>query len=162
MFMFTSMFLLHIQVQVHCHIYVHIWIYINANIYQVLNLFLALLLSSFGASNLSGATSEDDGTNKLTEAFRFTLFHSHFTFIFTFTSPSSPSGSHIFTFTFTSSTRHSVSHHLLSLSQAHFVSTFTNSLLGLRFTLTGLNFTFKSLSKCTNIFQIFSTLSDIF
>merc|ERR1712015_382314 len=33
----------------------------------VLNLFLALLLSSFGASNLSGATSEDDGTNKLTE-----------------------------------------------------------------------------------------------
>ena len=33
----------------------------------VLNLFLALLLSSFGASNLSGATSEEDGTNKLTE-----------------------------------------------------------------------------------------------
>ena len=38
---------------------------------QVLNLFLALLLSSFGASNLSGASSgEDDGTNKLNEAFR--------------------------------------------------------------------------------------------
>merc|ERR1712106_1104150 len=44
----------------------------------VLNLFLALLLSSFGASNLSGATSDEDGTNKLTEAFkrisRFKLF----------------------------------------------------------------------------------------
>ena len=38
---------------------------------QVLNLFLALLLSSFGASNLSRASSgEDDGTNKLNEAFR--------------------------------------------------------------------------------------------
>jgi hypothetical protein len=35
-------------------------------------------LSSFGASNLSGATSDEDGTNKLTEAFkrisRFKLF----------------------------------------------------------------------------------------
>ena len=43
-----------------------------------MNLFLALLLSSFGASNLSGATSDEDGTNKLTEAFkrisRFKLF----------------------------------------------------------------------------------------
>ena len=37
--------------------------------FQVLNLFLALLLSSFGASNLSGANSDEDGTNKLTEAF---------------------------------------------------------------------------------------------
>ena len=36
---------------------------------QVLNLFLALLLSSFGASNLSGANNDEDGTNKLTEAF---------------------------------------------------------------------------------------------
>lgn len=36
---------------------------------QVLNLFLALLLSSFGASNLSAADSGDDGTNKLAEAF---------------------------------------------------------------------------------------------
>merc|ERR1719422_1809205 len=35
----------------------------------VLNLFLALLLSSFGASNLSGANGDEDGTNKLTEAF---------------------------------------------------------------------------------------------
>merc|ERR1719438_94598 len=35
----------------------------------VLNLFLALLLSSFGASNLSGASNDEDGTNKLTEAF---------------------------------------------------------------------------------------------
>nr|AMD09816.1 sodium channel alpha subunit [Acartia hudsonica] len=35
----------------------------------VLNLFLALLLSSFGASNLSAADSGDDGTNKLAEAF---------------------------------------------------------------------------------------------
>ena len=34
-----------------------------------MNLFLALLLSSFGASNLSGANSDEDGTNKLTEAF---------------------------------------------------------------------------------------------
>ena len=37
-----------------------------------------MLLSSFGASNLSGATSDEDGTNKLTEAFkrisRFKLF----------------------------------------------------------------------------------------
>ena len=38
-------------------------------LFQVLNLFLALLLSSFGASNLSGANSDEDGTNKLTEAF---------------------------------------------------------------------------------------------
>ena len=37
--------------------------------FQVLNLFLALLLSSFGASNLSGANSDEDGTNKLAEAF---------------------------------------------------------------------------------------------
>jgi len=48
----------------------------------VLNLFLALLLSSFGASNLSGATSDEDGTNKLTEAFkrisRFKLFAKKF------------------------------------------------------------------------------------
>ena len=36
----------------------------------VLNLFLALLLSSFGASNLSAAGSGDDDTNKLSEAFR--------------------------------------------------------------------------------------------
>ena len=35
----------------------------------VLNLFLALLLSSFGASNLSGASNDEDGTNKVTEAF---------------------------------------------------------------------------------------------
>lgn len=35
----------------------------------VLNLFLALLLSSFGASNLSAAGGVDDDTNKLTEAF---------------------------------------------------------------------------------------------
>ncbi len=35
---------------------------------QVLNLFLALLLSSFGASNLSAADTDDD-TNKLFEAF---------------------------------------------------------------------------------------------
>ena len=35
----------------------------------VLNLFLALLLSSFGTSNLSGASNDEDGTNKLTEAF---------------------------------------------------------------------------------------------
>ena len=34
----------------------------------VLNLFLALLLSSFGASNLSAGAVDDD-TNKLTEAF---------------------------------------------------------------------------------------------
>ena len=38
-------------------------------LFQVLNLFLALLLSSFGASNLSGANGDEDGTNKLTEAF---------------------------------------------------------------------------------------------
>ena len=37
--------------------------------FQVLNLFLALLLSSFGASNLSGANSDEEGTNKLAEAF---------------------------------------------------------------------------------------------
>ncbi len=36
---------------------------------QVLNLFLALLLSSFGASNLSAAGGADDDTNKLGEAF---------------------------------------------------------------------------------------------
>lgn len=36
---------------------------------QVLNLFLALLLSSFGASNLSAAGGGDDDTNKLSEAF---------------------------------------------------------------------------------------------
>ena len=43
----------------------------NTNIWliKVLNLFLALLLSSFGASNLSGANNDEDGTNKLTEAF---------------------------------------------------------------------------------------------
>ena len=35
----------------------------------MLNLFLALLLSSFGASNLSAATTMDDDTNKLSEAF---------------------------------------------------------------------------------------------
>lgn len=35
----------------------------------VLNLFLALLLSSFGASNLSAVGSNDDDTNKLSEAF---------------------------------------------------------------------------------------------
>lgn len=35
----------------------------------VLNLFLALLLSSFGASNLSSPTTADAETNKLTEAF---------------------------------------------------------------------------------------------
>ena len=34
-----------------------------------MNLFLALLLSSFGASNLSAAGGGDDDTNKLTEAF---------------------------------------------------------------------------------------------
>ena len=38
-------------------------------VFQVLNLFLALLLSSFGASNLSAAGGGDDDTNKLTEAF---------------------------------------------------------------------------------------------
>ena len=38
-------------------------------LFQVLNLFLALLLSSFGASNLSAAGGGDDDTNKLTEAF---------------------------------------------------------------------------------------------
>ena len=37
--------------------------------FKVLNLFLALLLSSFGASNLSAAGSVDDDTNKLSEAF---------------------------------------------------------------------------------------------
>ena len=37
--------------------------------FQVLNLFLALLLSSFGASNLSAAGGSDDDTNKLSEAF---------------------------------------------------------------------------------------------
>ena len=37
--------------------------------FQVLNLFLALLLSSFGASNLSAAGGGDDDTNKLSEAF---------------------------------------------------------------------------------------------
>lgn len=36
---------------------------------QVLNLFLALLLSSFGASNLSNAGATDEDTNKLSEAF---------------------------------------------------------------------------------------------
>ena len=36
--------------------------------FQVLNLFLALLLSSFGASNLSAASGSDDETNKLSEA----------------------------------------------------------------------------------------------
>ena len=36
---------------------------------QVLNLFLALLLSSFGASNLSAAGAVDEDTNKLAEAF---------------------------------------------------------------------------------------------
>ena len=35
----------------------------------MLNLFLALLLSSFGASNLSAAGGADDDTNKLSEAF---------------------------------------------------------------------------------------------
>ena len=35
----------------------------------MLNLFLALLLSSFGASNLSAAGAVDDDTNKLAEAF---------------------------------------------------------------------------------------------
>ncbi len=35
----------------------------------MLNLFLALLLSSFGASNLSAASTADDDTNKLGEAF---------------------------------------------------------------------------------------------
>ena len=37
--------------------------------FQVLNLFLALLLSSFGASNLSAAGGTDNDANKLTEAF---------------------------------------------------------------------------------------------
>ena len=37
--------------------------------FKVLNLFLALLLSSFGASNLSMASNTDDDTNKLSEAF---------------------------------------------------------------------------------------------
>ena len=50
----------------------------------VLNLFLALLLSSFGASNLSGASNDEDGTNKLTEAFnrigRFKRFVKKFVF----------------------------------------------------------------------------------
>ena len=41
---------------------------------QVLNLFLALLLSSFGASNLSAADAGDDATNKLTEAFNRSEF----------------------------------------------------------------------------------------
>ena len=41
----------------------------NIWLIKVLNLFLALLLSSFGASNLSGANNDEDGTNKLTEAF---------------------------------------------------------------------------------------------
>ena len=36
----------------------------------VLNLFLALLLSSFGASNLSAAGGVDDDTNKLSEAWK--------------------------------------------------------------------------------------------
>lgn len=35
----------------------------------MLNLFLALLLSSFGASNLSAAGGADEETNKLSEAF---------------------------------------------------------------------------------------------
>ena len=42
---------------------------LNISLIKVLNLFLALLLSSFGASNLSGANNDEDGTNKLTEAF---------------------------------------------------------------------------------------------
>ena len=37
--------------------------------FQVLNLFLALLLSSFVASSLSAAPGADSDTNKLTEAF---------------------------------------------------------------------------------------------
>ena len=41
----------------------------NACILQVLNLFLALLLSSFGASNLSAGGGGDDDTSKLSEAF---------------------------------------------------------------------------------------------
>lgn len=44
----------------------HKWMYF---LFQVLNLFLALLLSSFGASNLSAAGGTDDDTNKLSEAF---------------------------------------------------------------------------------------------
>lgn len=42
----------------------------------VLNLFLALLLSSFGASNLSAPTSDSADTKKLQEAFdRFSRAH---------------------------------------------------------------------------------------
>ena len=85
------------------------------HIYQVLNLFLALLLSSFGASNLSGATSEDDGTNKLTEAFRLTLSLSqaHSTHMFTFTISPRPPG---FTLSFHF---HKLTLLPLSLSAAH-------------------------------------------
>lgn len=36
--------------------------------FQVLNLFLALLLSNFGSSNLSAPTADND-TNKIAEAF---------------------------------------------------------------------------------------------
>ena len=39
------------------------------SILQVLNLFLALLLSSFGASNLSAGGGGDDDNSKLSEAF---------------------------------------------------------------------------------------------
>jgi len=38
------------------------------DLFQVLNLFLALLLSNFGSSNLSVPTADSD-TNKITEAF---------------------------------------------------------------------------------------------
>lgn len=41
------------------------WLVILLFILQVLNLFLALLLSSFGASNLSMARDPDDETNKV-------------------------------------------------------------------------------------------------
>jgi len=40
----------------------------EAGVFQVLNLFLALLLSSFGAESLKHASKEDEGPNKLQEA----------------------------------------------------------------------------------------------
>ena len=51
-------------------------VHIDGNLFfKVLNLFLALLLSSFGASNLSQAPSDTADTKKLQEAIdRFTRF----------------------------------------------------------------------------------------
>lgn len=60
---------------------------INFHIFvQVLNLFLALLLSSFGAESLSGAPSEEAEPNKLQEAIdrinRFIIYiKSHITYL---------------------------------------------------------------------------------